>query len=183
MRSRGQRRISRGKRVVVIADDLDDRLAAIDAIGESVAACNGRTRCTPRSACRTQKSRFLKTACASPARGSELLATGIPRLGRLRRCHACFAAHRSGFVADRPITFLPRPLRRTVLLITHAMTSTRQTQAPEPAARRRRVDIERAARRWLLIPPTRAVHLLLIHVPDQSVPTSPAAAMPVGIVE
>jgi len=50
------------------------------------------------------------------------------------------------------------------------------------------VDIELAARRWLLIPLTRAVNLLVIHVRDPHSAVARmlregAAAMPAGVVE
>jgi hypothetical protein len=50
------------------------------------------------------------------------------------------------------------------------------------------VDVEMAARRWLLIPLTRAVHLLVIHVRDPrslvaTMLREAAATMPEGVVE
>jgi hypothetical protein len=50
------------------------------------------------------------------------------------------------------------------------------------------VDPEFAARRWLLIPLTRAVHLLVVHVRDPASPVAAmlkqaSAAMPAGVVE
>ncbi len=59
---------------------------------------------------------------------------------------------------------------------------------PTSTASAATIDAELIARRWLLIPMTRAIHLLVIHVRDANSPVAAllrqaADAMPKGVVE
>jgi hypothetical protein len=176
-----------GGRIVIIEGELEDRVATVAEIEKATSAGNARPVdcliCVPHT--EVQK---LDGGVRRSRVGSELEAAGIPIWD------ASDATIRTSPPASvdswRIIQYDScRGLQGwAVLLMALDDLFANKLKHPNLHDGDADVDIELAARRWLLIPLTRAVHLLVIHVRDPHSPVAAmlrvaAAAMPEGVVE
>lgn len=176
-----------GGRVVIIEGELDDRLAMVEAIGTVAAAGNARPVdsliCVPHT--EVEK---LDGGVRRSRVGAELMAAQIPVWDASDA--AIRASSPEGVDSWRIIQYDScRGLQGwAVLLMALDDLYANKLKHPNFQHGDDGVDIEEAARRWLLIPLTRAIHLLVIHVRDPHSPVAAmlreaAAAMPEGVVE
>jgi hypothetical protein len=176
-----------GGRIVIVVGEIEDRLAVVAEIGTAAAGGNARPVdcliCVPHT--EVEK---LDGGVRRSRVGSELLAAGMPVWDASDA--AIRASPPAGVESWRIIQYDScRGLQGwAVLLMALDDLFTNKLKHPNLHDGDGDVDIELAARRWLLIPLTRAVHLLVIHVrdPHSAVATmlrTAAAEMPEGIVE
>jgi hypothetical protein len=176
-----------GGRVVIVEGEMEERLPLILAMGEAAEAGNARPVdtlvCVPPT-----EVEALPEGVRRSRVGTELQAAGMPVWD------ACDSAVRGLAPAEtdswRVIQYDScRGLQGwAVLLLALDDLYANKLKHPNLHAGDEDVDSEFAARRWLLIPLTRAVHLLVIHVRDLASPVAAmlkeaAGAMPAEVVE
>jgi hypothetical protein len=176
-----------GGRIVIIEGELEDRVATVAGIEKVAAAGNARPVdcliCVPHT--EVQK---LDDGVRRSRIGAELLAAGIPVWDASDP--AIRASSPAGVDSWRIIQYDScRGLQGwAVLLMALDDLFANKLKHPNLHDGDADVDVEMAARRWLLIPLTRAVHLLVIHVRDPrslvaTMLREAAATMPEGVVE
>ncbi len=158
--SRAQRRAHRDRR-----RELEDRLSIVAEIEKSAAAGKARPVdcliCVPHT--EVEK---LDGGVRRSRIGSELLAAGIPIWDA---SDATIRTLPPASVDSRRIIQYDScrgPQGWAVLLMALDDLFANKLKHPNLHDGDNDVDVDMAARRWLLIPPTRAVHLLVIHVRD-----------------